>query len=120
MNEQNVNCPNMKTVRRQLRKNSTEAERILWHHIRGKKLGFRFQRQFSIQYFVCDFCCRSRKLIIEVDGGIHNKTKEYDHERERIIKNLGYTVIRFSNNEIIFSIHKVVKKILETLALPLP
>jgi very-short-patch-repair endonuclease len=101
-----------KEKRRKLRQNMTKAEKFLWEELRNKKRGgFRFRKQFSIQGFIVDFYCMSLKLAIEVDGEYHDFTKEYDKEREEIIKKYGITFIRFKNEEIINNWQEVNLKI---------
>ncbi len=101
---------------RDLRINHTIAEKILWEYLRNRKLsGKKFNRQFPIRYnlnnkesfFIADFYCDEAKLIIEVDGEIHNDKIEQDEFRTIILNSLGIKVIRFTNNEI-FSAIKVV------------
>ena len=93
------------------RKNPTNAERVLWSEIKSKSLGNKFRQQHLIADFIVDFVCLSRKLIIEVDGEYHF-TKEQiqlDIERIAILNELGYKVIRFTNNEVLTNIHNVLK-----------
>ncbi len=91
-----------KEKRRVLRNNPTKAERYLWEELRKKaRSGYRFRRQFSVAGFVIDFYCVSAKLAIEVDGEYHKYNKEYDKERENIIKKFGINFIRFSNDDIL-------------------
>lgn len=93
---------------RELRKNLTNAEKILWAEIRNKKLGIKFRRQHPLVYnhngescfFISDFACLDKKLIIELDGKVHEKQKERDAARDYIIHSLGFTVIRFTNDMI--------------------
>ena len=80
----------------------TQAEKCLWQELRKKQLsGFRFRRQFSVAGFVVDFYCPQVKLAIEVDGGYHEDTQEYDQERENIIRRLGIDFLRFTNAEVL-------------------
>ncbi|SMO88050.1 Isoleucyl-tRNA synthetase [Saccharicrinis carchari] len=100
------------------RKNQTEAEQLLWEALRGKNLeGYKFRRQHVIDDFIVDFVCLSTKTIIEVDGGYHNKPeiKEADQLRTNILTNLGYKVIRFTNEQVIGDPEEVLKEILKTL-----
>ncbi|MEO2059871.1 MAG: DUF559 domain-containing protein [Mesonia sp.] len=98
------------------RANPTEAERILWEQLRSKKLeGYKFRQQHLIDDFIVDFVCLSKKLVVEVDGKIHETTKEYDGERTKILEEKGFKVIRFKNEEIICNLDNVLQKILETL-----
>lgn len=78
----------------------TEAEKILWGRLKGKQLGVKFRRQHVIESFIPDFVALSIKLIIEVDGKIHLKKKEEDKERTNYLEMSGYTVIRFTNEEV--------------------
>ncbi len=94
---------------RHLRKNQTNEEKILWEKIRKRKLnGYRFNRQFiikhqhynSIGFFIVDFYCHEAKLIIEIDGPIHNHQKKYDQWREEVLKSQEFEIIRFTNSDI--------------------
>ena len=111
---------------RDLRKNQTETEKELWKHLRNRKLGgFKFTRQFPIvygnnldgtkQFFIVDFYCFEKKIAIELDGQIHNFQKNYDTEREAIIKEKGIKILRFKNEEI-NNINEVLDKILKELS----
>lgn len=106
---------------RDLRKNQTASEKLLWQNLRNRKLnGFKFNRQFPIVYgrnfdgtslfFIADFYCHESKLIIELDGKIHEFQKEYDKERDAILNQLGLSVIRIKNEEL-ENISKVLEKI---------
>lgn len=96
-----------------LRDRTTTAEYTLWQYLRNKKLGVKFRRQHPLFLYVVDFYCHELKLVIEVDGGIHEleEIKKLDKEREINIRELGLTVIRFSNNEVLYQIEKVLEKI---------
>ena len=99
---------------RVLRKNMTSAELHLWERLRDKKInGYRFRRQHPIYTYIADFYCHKAKLVVEIDGQIHNKTdiKEYDQDREKKMLSLGITTIRFKNDEIFNDIEKVVCQI---------
>jgi len=69
----------------------------------------------QIRFFIADFYCHEAKLVIEIDGGIHETQKEYDEMREQIIKLLGYKVIRFSNEVVLMQINSVIKKLITVL-----
>ena len=101
------------------RSNPTEAENILWQILRGKKLdGYKFRRQHIIGNFIADFVCLSQKIIIEVDGLIH-QTKENqisDSERTIELNKFGFDVIRFTNDEVIGDIDNVLNRILHKLS----
>ncbi len=99
-----------------LRKNMTSAERILWEHLKGKKmLNLRFRPQHPIYKFIADFYCHPLKIIIEIDGGIHhsNDQHKYDIDREDEIRNWGIKIIRFNNEEIVNNLDNVLNKIKE-------
>ena len=99
---------------KQLRDNMTVSELKLWKELKGKQiLGLRFRAQHPIDIFVVDFYCHSLKLVIEVDGGIHDSKdqKEYDIGREAELTNWGIVIIRFTNDEIDNDINKVLNKI---------
>ncbi len=96
------------------RKNQTEAEQLLWEALRGKKLeGYKFRRQHVIDEFIVDFVCLRNKLVVEVDGGYHNKPeiKEADELRTNILNELGYRVIRFTNEQVIGDFESVLEQI---------
>ena len=101
---------------RELRNNATEAERKLWPHLSARKLrGVRFNRQFPVGQFICDFVSRDKRLVIEIDGGQHAMNTEYDDRRTRFLKAQGYVVLRFWNNEVIDNLDGVLTRIGEAL-----
>jgi imidazole glycerol-phosphate synthase subunit HisF len=100
----------------EFRINMTEAEKILWDELRNKKLdGLKFRRQHPISRFIVDFYCHSLKLVIELDGSIHNETlvRENDLNRQAEIEALGIKVLRFKNMDVILNISKVITEIRE-------
>src|SRR6056297_696862 len=98
-----------------LRKNMTDVEKILWQRLRRNQLGVRFKAQHPIERFIADFYCHKAKLVIELDGEIHNHQKEYDIGREAEMEKYEIKVIRFKNNEVIEDIEGVVETIREYL-----
>lgn len=105
-------------VARRLRRDTTDAETLLWSHLRGSQIaGRKFVRQFPIGNAVADFACRSAKLVIELDGGQHACAAEADSERTRRIEAHGYRVIRFWNSDIMANIDGVLQRISEELEL---
>ena len=87
-----------------LRKHMTEAEKLLWKELKANKLdGYKFRRQHPIGRFIVDFYCHKARLVIELDGEIHQKTEiaENDREREKELTYLGLKIIRFSNNDVL-------------------
>ncbi len=102
---------------RELRNNVTEAERRLWVKLSARQvLGTRFNRQFPIGLFICDFVSRGAKLIIEVDGGQHANQPFEDDKRTTFLESKGYRVIRFWNNEVLENIDGVIQMIERTLS----
>ena len=88
----------------------TDAEKVLWEYLRRNALGVRFRRQFIIGDFITDFACIEKKLVIEVDGQYHLTDEQIEEDRKRTyhISQLGYHVIRFTNEEIMTDINKVI------------
>jgi len=85
---------------RDLRKSNTRAEQIAWGCLKDRRLdGYKFRRQVPIDNYIVDFYCHELKLIIELDGDIHSETEQFedDQKRDARLRELGYTVVRFSN-----------------------
>lgn len=101
---------------KEMRSNPTEAESVLWLQLKGKKLGVKFRRQHPIDSFIADFVCLDKKLIIEVDGEIHNFQQEADALRTERLNELGYEVLRFKNEEVLADVDNVLTKISTILA----
>lgn len=91
----------------------TVAEIRLWECLRGKRLGVKFRRQHIIQDFIVDFVCLDEMLVIEVDGAYHlsQDQQEEDQKRTEVLQRLGYRVLRFTNDEVLFQIDEVLKTI---------
>ena len=97
---------------RELRANMTPAERRLWSCLSARKVaGTRFNTQFPIGPFVCDFVSRGARLVIEVDGDSHGHSERADAARTRYIEDMGYRVIRFWNNDVMERLEGVVGEI---------
>jgi len=107
------NYLDIKTIKkhaRELRRNLTDSEKILWEQLRNRKLsGYKFLRQHPIiykadykglNYFIADFYCDAKKAVIELDGAIHNETEEYDQFSDEEMKLLGLHVLRLKNEEL--------------------
>jgi very-short-patch-repair endonuclease len=97
----------------------TDAERLLWSHLRMKQLkGFMFSRQKPIGRYIADFYCHKANLVIEVDGGQHlsGDSIEYDAIRNEYMKNSGITVLRFANTDVMNNISAVLEEINKKLA----
>ena len=102
----------LKPAARRYRKEPTPAEQHLWERLRGKRIdGFKFRRQHAIDKFIVDFYCREMKLIVEVDGPIHAYTAEHDSIRAESLDDLGFRVIRFSNDEVLTATDQVIAEI---------
>ena len=112
----------LKDLSRENRKQQTEAEALLWEEIRNNQTGHKVRRQHCIDSFIIDFAFLNEKVLVEVDGGYHNETEQqkYDAARTEFLQELGYTVIRFTNDEVKSNIKKVVNKIKESLAFEAP
>ena len=97
------------------RKTPTEAEAILWDLLKGNNIGLHFRRQHIILDYIVDFICLDKGLVIELDGGYHNnpEQKEYDEQRTAHLQRLGYTELRFTNEELLVNPDSVVAKIKE-------
>ncbi len=103
---------NMKSLARTLRRQATDAEHLLWKHLRGRRLaGYKFRRQVVIEPYIVDFVCFETKLIVEADGGQHIEQMQYDEKRTAILQSLGYEVMRFWNNEILGNVNAVLEQI---------
>ena len=110
------NRKELENYRKKLRKNLTPAEAFLWRYLKAKKLrGRRFNRQHSIKNYIVDFYCASEKLVIELDGAVHNtpQAQEYDAKRTQVINEPGYTVIRFENKMVFENLESVLSEITE-------
>ncbi|MBN2668933.1 MAG: leucine--tRNA ligase [Bacteroidales bacterium] len=96
---------------RQNRKNQTSAEEALWQELRAKKTGYQIRRQHVTGNFIVDFVCLVKKVIIEVDGEIHNFQKEEDALRTQALNEYGFEVIRFSNHDVLKDSKSIAQKI---------
>jgi very-short-patch-repair endonuclease len=107
---------------RQLRNNPTYAEKLLWKELRRRNPGGeKFLRQFPIfvpnvsgrkAFYIADFYCSKLKLVVEVDGPIHLLKKEYDANRDLVMDELGFSILRFTNDEVINDIGNVMERIM--------
>ena len=118
----------LRSKARELRKNSTDAERILWSELRDNRLnGIGFRRQVPIKNYIADFACHSAKLVVELDGGQHfsGQSEAADAARTAVIEARGFRVLRFGNHEmmtnragVLETIAAAVAERAPTLALP--
>ena len=106
---------------RDLRQRSTDVELKLWYHLRNRRFyGYKFRRQKRMGKYIADFVCNEEKLIIELDGGQHATTVEFDQLRTNELSSSGYRVIRFWNNEVLENLDGVLNKIKASLKTPSP
>ena len=97
------------------RKNPTEAESVLWNTLKAKGVGLKFRRQHIIEDFIVDFFCNEKKLTVELDGGYHRVPEQMkkDEERTARLQELGYTELRFTNEQVLCDIDNVIKGIIQ-------
>ena len=106
----------MKERARTLRARQTDAERLLWSRLRDRRLvGRKFRRQHVMGDYIVDFICIESKLIVEVDGGQHGLQIEYDTERSRYLNRLGFTVLRYWNNDVLRNTEAVLEDLRQVL-----
>ncbi|MGC1676361.1 MAG: DUF559 domain-containing protein [Candidatus Binataceae bacterium] len=101
---------------RTLRRTQTDAEQALWNKLRGRRCaGLKFRRQVPIGPYIADFCCRERRLIVELDGGQHLERIEQDSARTRYLEAQGFRVIRFWNPDLLRDMAAALETIKESL-----
>lgn len=105
----------LKKYSKENRRYFTECEGILWQEVRNSKLGYKIRRQHAIGTFIADFVCLDRRTVIEIDGDYHLNNVEYDDARTAFLNEVGFQVIRFTNDEIKGDLQKVLEKIKSTL-----
>ena len=101
---------------RKLRNSQTEQEKMLWSILRNRHFfGLKFKRQVPIGFYIVDFCCNEKKIVIELDGGQHNELNNilYDKKRTAFLESEGYKVIRFWNSDINNNLESVYEKLVE-------
>jgi very-short-patch-repair endonuclease len=114
MSDQLHNLPVMRDLRQALRRNQTGAEQRLWDALRNRQVGdAKFRRQHSIGYFIVDFYCAEHRLLIEVDGAVHDtpQARFADAEREAALCDLGFDMMRFTNHDVLHRLPYVLDKI---------
>jgi very-short-patch-repair endonuclease len=98
---------------RGLRRDSTPAESALWAALRGRRLrGMKFRRQHAVGPYILDFCCPEHRLVVEVDGGVHDQQTDYDESRTEHLNTHGYRVLRFANAEVLTDLQTVLERVL--------
>ena len=117
-------CPDryevLKEFAKENRDNPTMAEAVMWKQLKGKKLGVKFLRQHAILDFIVDFVCLEKKLVIEVDGEYHftEDQKREDEMRCKRLQEMGYHVLRFKNEEVLYKtdcVINIIQKKLQTI-----
>ena len=98
---------------RELRRDMTPAEKLLWQELRANKLSVHFRRQQVIAGFIVDFYCHKAALVIEVDGDVHDLQQEEDAKREKALSEMGLRISRFRNDEILMNLKTIVERITE-------
>ena len=107
--------PEVQEAARIMRHDPTQSEEILWNALRDRQLGgLKFRRQHPVGNVILDFYCRSAKLAIELDGGVHDNQVEHDQARTEHLESYGLRVIRFRNEEVVYDLPSVLKRILDT------
>ena len=102
----------MKSLARRLRRHSTDAEHILWYHLRAHRMaGYKFKRQAIIGPYIVDFVCFEARLVIEADGGQHVRQAVDDKRRTTLLESKGFRVIRFWNHDILLDTQNVLREI---------
>jgi very-short-patch-repair endonuclease len=97
---------------KEFRRDMTETEKILWDNLRSNKLnGLHFRRQQVISGYIIDFYCHSARLIVEIDGPVHDRQKEEDQMREIVLKNKGLKIFRIKNEEVQTNLPDVLDRI---------
>jgi very-short-patch-repair endonuclease len=98
---------------RQLRRNQTDAEKLLWSKLRNRALdGRKFRRQVPVGNYITDFLCSEAMLIVELDGGQHAEQQNYDQRRTRWLESQGFNILRFWNNDVLLNIGGVCDAVL--------
>ena len=109
-----MSCDNYdkRILAKEFRSHMTVAEDVFWQHVRHNRLdGYQFRRQTIISGFIVDFVCKSLDLVVEINGNIHKFTQEYDQERSLILEQKGFTVLCFTNEDVLTNISQVLSTI---------
>ena len=105
--------PKLKELSRELRKNVTFTERLLWKYLRAGQLnGYRFLSQKPLDAFIVDFYCKKVRLVIEIDGMTHNDKQSYDKRRENRLRKLGFNVLRLDGYYVLKNIRGTLELII--------
>lgn len=113
--------PQVEAAARELRGKLTPAEQVLWQALKGRPLnGLRFRCQHPVGPFVLDFYCPVYKLVVEVDGAVHDAQAEQDEARTQHLQAYGYRVVRFRNEEVLTTLRAVLERIAQAVSPPPP
>jgi very-short-patch-repair endonuclease len=117
MNPKHRIYPPILQAAREMRQPQTPAEATLWRALRDRALGYKFRRQHPIERFIVDFYCAQTKLCIEIDGAAHMDPDQraYDLARTAYLEEMGYKVIRFTNDDVRYDLNGVIDKIIRTI-----
>ena len=107
----------LRVTAREMRRNMTPEEQLMWSRLRRRFLGFKFRRQVPIGQFIVDFACMSRRLVVEIDGRHHLENLQ-DRERDRWLAARSFRVLRFQNQEVLDDIESVLDTIQSHLGPP--
>ncbi|MBO5642169.1 MAG: endonuclease domain-containing protein [Prevotella sp.] len=107
----------LKEFAKKNKQHPTEAEKMLWEYLRGRKLWFKFNRQHIVGDYIVDFICIEKSLVVEIDGGYHSEYEQIqkDEMRTDSLRRMGFRVIRFANEDVYGRIQDVIDKIKEEL-----
>ena len=112
---------NVRRRAKELRKQATPAEKILWEQLRNRRLkGLKFRRQHPLGTYIVDFYCPAQRLVVEIDGDIHRYQEAEDQARDDFLEEMGFRVIRFWNSEVEENLEGVLEIIKENCSLPSP
>jgi adenine-specific DNA-methyltransferase len=104
---------------RDLRKNPTSPERLLWGRLRRRQMaGFKFRRQHSVGPYICDFACVEASILVELDGSQHVERSDYDFGRDAFLRSKGFRILRFWNNDVLSNTDAILETVYEALQRP--
>jgi len=113
--------PGKAELAKQLRRQQTPEERLVWQRLKANGLGgFHFRRQQVIAGYIVDFYCHAVGLVVEVDGPIHEAQREEDSYRDEVLRSRGLSILRITNDEVSADIDRVLRRILATIESPFP
>ena len=110
------NKSNNVIFRKQLRETMTKSETVLWKHLKGKQLNFKFRRQYGVGKYIVDFYCPTLRLAVEIDGLTHANEQVFEKDvlRQRYLENLGIVVKRYGSEQVLENIEQVLEDVFQT------